>query len=391
MDKPPLELLKSAVKPRLRIFFSVDLVGSTNFKQKGGNDSKSSPSSSPPQWFSVILDFYSEFDKTLRQVIYDFEINGVGIAKSDRDSLSRLPELEFWKSVGDELLYTAELTHEKDASALVLCWIKTLNSYASIITKEHPSLNVKGTSWVAGFPERNIEVVIETKTNRSLDGYEDLDSGTQQYKLLNEWYDNPNDRSGKYKDYLGPSIDTGFRLTAFATPRRMPISIELARLILPSASSEPYLNEMKIYFDGKHNLKGVLGGKPYPLFWVKVPNDDVLIEYEAKMLKEEPVDLINATNYVREFITQNKDLITMPFICTANTSGFSTPPEGYLKRLQERQDTFEGGLTREEAKEKSFSFNELDAEGIKDHQENNTEEFLKLLEESFKNAKNKNN
>src|SRR5512140_1809600 len=71
------------LKPRLRLFLSVDLVGSTSYKQ------------SRQSWSPEILSFYRNFDYALQAQYRAFS----------EGHKTALPAPEFWKSNGDELLY----------------------------------------------------------------------------------------------------------------------------------------------------------------------------------------------------------------------------------------------------------------------------------------------
>ena len=82
--------LPEGLKPRLRLFLSIDLVGSTAFKQ------------SRQAWLPALLDFYRDFDRIVHAQYRAFR---------QRSNAFVAPP-EFWKSNGDELLYTCDLFHD---------------------------------------------------------------------------------------------------------------------------------------------------------------------------------------------------------------------------------------------------------------------------------------
>jgi hypothetical protein len=95
---------ESFLRPRLRLFLSVDLVGSTALKQKQNNPEESSeqeaikPYDLP--WMRRMVQFYQRTD-TLFVEHWGKAVNnmkGVGISDD--------VECEIWKSQGDEIIYT---------------------------------------------------------------------------------------------------------------------------------------------------------------------------------------------------------------------------------------------------------------------------------------------
>lgn len=67
-------------------------------------------------------------------------------------------------------------------------------------------------------------------------------------------------------DFLGKAMDTGFRVAQLAKPERFTLSVQLAQVILDSL--EHYQFEHEIRFDKPILLKGVNGGKPYPVLYM---------------------------------------------------------------------------------------------------------------------------
>jgi hypothetical protein len=78
----------------------------------------------------------------------------------------------------------------------------------------------------------------------------------------------PFDGKGLVEDFIGPSIDAGFRIADGATPSKLVVSVDLALLLL--AGTDP----LELYFEGTQSLHGVLDGRPYPIIWHKVATDD---------------------------------------------------------------------------------------------------------------------
>ena len=118
------------LKPRLRLFLSVDLEGSTRFKQ------------SRHVWRPEILSFYRDFDFILQD---EYRIFAEGLRQP-------LPAAEFWKSNGDELLYVCELQSLSHAHALMHIWLAALSRYRAENGSTSHQLDVKSTAWVGLFP-----------------------------------------------------------------------------------------------------------------------------------------------------------------------------------------------------------------------------------------------
>ena len=232
------------LKPRLRLFFSVDLVGSTPLKQ------------SQQAWRPSILNFYRDFDQTVYSAYS---------AVNERSN-HILPTPEFWKSNGDELLYTCELVSLDQAHATINTWLSALHGYRESMAASDDRLDVKSTAWIGLFPVPNAEVFFRRGGARFRADLLD-DAQLLQAELRDEWYANKG-RGDITRDFVGPSIDTGFRLTSWATPRRLVISVDLAFLLtgLGAVASEP----LPLHFSGRGKLKGVIDDEPYPVIWIPV-------------------------------------------------------------------------------------------------------------------------
>ena len=241
--KPFPDDLPEGLKPRLRLFLSIDLVGSTAFKQ------------SRLAWLPAMLNFYRDFDAL---------VHAQYRAQRQRTNCP-VPPPEFWKSNGDELLYTCDLTSRDQAIDALNIWLATLNAYRSDLATLVEDLDVKSTAWIALFPEPNAEVFFRRagQTYRA-----DIagDALLLQAEMRDQWY--AGRRHELTRDFVGPSIDTGFRLTSWASPRRLILSADLAYLLTSSTPAEA--DPLPLHVSGRQKLKGVVGDAPYPLIWVPV-------------------------------------------------------------------------------------------------------------------------
>ena len=237
-----------------RIFLSIDVIGSTKLKS-----SLSQPAHTSSVWaneFAVFLPkvvdvYWNKFVETVNKHCpgncKHKCISGTRLKKEDVYSRT----VNVWKYIGDEVVLTAELVCNQ-VSLYVLALAETIkhfnNDFERKPLNDDPDniMQIKGTAWVAGFPVDNIEL------------------------------DLPSTGGHKVRDYLGPLIDLGFRLSRFASKDRLIISASLAFFIASESDmKEPivHMNEQKyrlpLCFGGIVEVKGVKDGK-HPLIWYSV-------------------------------------------------------------------------------------------------------------------------
>lgn len=165
-------------------------------------------------------------------------------------------------------------------------------------------LDVKGTAWLAGFPVNNVEII-------------------------------SNDDSQNSVDYIGPSIDIGFRLTKFSNPGKFVVSIELAYLLTKCQS----ITELQFSYSGKEVLKGVLENKPYPVIWLKTNNTSITQGADdTKLIPDISKDHIR--DFCLSFIKANTEKLFVPFIFSDEE--FSKMPDGYIEKYNKSIDVLQG-------------------------------------------------
>jgi hypothetical protein len=337
-----LEGISPALKPRFRLFCSVDLVGSTAYKQlntaqrqmskvpaKSSGD-EDATGSRGPSWFQVILNFYLVFESFLRSEVSSYNQD------SETTQHPTLPELEFWKSNGDELLYSFELTSPHQGVQMIAVWKRALITYRKYLRELAPDLDVKSTAWTAGFPLMNTEVVFRETIEQNGDAVDAID---YQHVLRNLWYKQNGNRKGLTRDFIGPSIDTGFRLAEKSTPRKLMVSAELAYLIATHWIDKSIQSDLPIYYSGSEQLKGVLGGRPYPMIWISVDGTSDVQAAEDALLKREPVEREKLSGFCEALFEEHKDYMVRPFICgPTGADVWLTPPLNYFDVLRAREE-----------------------------------------------------
>jgi len=245
-----LGALPPGLKPHLRLFLSVDVVGSTRLKQ------------SHSAWRPAMLSFYRDFDYILCQQYK---------AACERSNRA-MPTPEFWKSNGDELLYTCELRNLDQAHDAIDIWLAALRGYRGAALQAD-RLEVKSTAWIGVFPAPNSEVFFRRASAASVPRGAS-DPILMQAELREAWYGGV-DRGDLTRDFVGPSIDTGFRLTAWASPRRLIISVDLAFLLTSSYtwSKGEVMEPLPLHYSGREALRGVIDDEPYPAIWIPVEGE----------------------------------------------------------------------------------------------------------------------
>ena len=221
----------------LCIFFSVDLENATAYKaetraQKGDED-----------WCAVFETFYEDFYHQLLGEYLSFERSGATIGISDPI------EPCLWKFVGDEILFYAPLTDARQTLEHIRSFGQAIILYNDRLRDEGKNVQCKGTAWIGGFPVNNRIVI------------------TQDSNI----------------DFIGSSIDCGFRLTKYSSPRRLVVSLDLLWMFAESflqCTKSTFYRAVQFKYHGEYELKGVFSGKRYPVFWYD-------LNYEGECIEEQ--------------------------------------------------------------------------------------------------------
>ncbi len=330
---------------RLRLFLSVDIVGSTAFKQSNQaafkSDEKSISRVAEP-WFSPIAEFYREIERLFSQ---EWTIYAETVAKRFDWPIGEPPEL--WKSAGDELLYIKLLRDHREALACLHCWIRSVSIFRVALRVKYPSLDVKSTAWIAGFPITNTEVIFNSSLDYSDGPLNDDDTIFSNLALLHKYYENGSSVTMR-RDFIGPSIDAGFRLCALATPRKFIIAVDLALMLVHAVRGSPPelgLDELEIHYEGRQHLKGVLGGLGYPVFWIDMAKSSPLERAEDTLLDQKSRNTDDIKRFCEQFFLEHKGNIIIPYIEGSEDTYFSTIPDNHRARLKVLEDYWlnEGG------------------------------------------------
>lgn len=236
------------------LFFSFDLVNSTEFKSKYSEE-----------WKKVFTRFYelvtNRMDKYHRRAFV-------------------------WKYIGDEILFYLKVKSFEDIYQAPINSLNIIKDVISSINQEVPKskniLFIKGTLWISGVryynPRDNNEVDLEVFKNIAFSAG-DMPLWLDQQRI----------------DFLGPDIDLGFRLSKFTQKRQLLISAELAYLLHRKNGDISSHGRQEDYrFDTNkccklivlEQLKGIWNNRRYPIIWFNTEWDFDYDEYlDSKLVR----------------------------------------------------------------------------------------------------------
>lgn len=231
-------------KYRIRLFLSVDLVGSTSYKAGVGREIVRN--TARQRWVDETRHFYREFPKYLEQQFRVFPTSG-----DLNDGLC--PQI--WKTVGDEIIFCARLDHLQRLGRCIWAFIRTLEVYSKYLEASSIELDVKGVAWIAAFPAPNVTVPVSSKHVESAED----ESGLRDH----EQTEIEADKEPSNFEFLGKEIDIGFRVAKHSGSNRLALSIEVAYLLSTLCARGDY--NFIFTYSGRESLKGVIGSRPYPI------------------------------------------------------------------------------------------------------------------------------
>jgi hypothetical protein len=228
---------KQIAKRSLRLFLSADIVNSTALKQEFRNRPGES-------WIELAHGFYTSFPS-------EFAAESARVEPTDGSVIATVPEL--WKALGDELIFVAEVRQMADIPAILNAFRRRIQVWNHKF--EGKRVFIKGAAWLAGFPVMN-SAIIGDETD--------------------------------HLDFIGLSMDVGFRLCHQASSRRFVLGVELA-YVLAVLGSELFF---EMQYSGKEILKGVLRDRPYPILWLDCFVAETLPQFaELEVLEEQAFHL----------------------------------------------------------------------------------------------------
>lgn len=215
---------QNSANTAVAMFMSMDLSGSTAYKSgmRGGGES--------PEWLEAFEAFFREAPLIMMgQIARAFALE------------DEVPTSGVWKVIGDEIVFMGRPRTPREAHLLTVAFYRTVIDFDRRIFERWP-LRIKGCCWAAQIGSRNREIEIPEMLGR--------------------------DEQHPYRDYLGPDIDAGFRLTGCVGRGQVILSTNLVQLLAGLEEAA----DVELHYVGRQVLKGVYKGRPYPLFLMSMPD-----------------------------------------------------------------------------------------------------------------------
>lgn len=349
------------LKPRLLLFLSVDLVGSTAIKQSSRfalvtPDESRSPTDQFAPWIKILAGFFAATERMFSTNWRSY----FSAQPGDPDGDQYRPRI--WKINGDELIYVGYFDEPRSLIKAICIWARTIKDLRDPVGKlsAELGLDIKATAWTAGTPISNMEIMPaglmmkDEDTSGGIESYQIFSS----YRQLDAYYGNNgigDARASDRPDYLGPGVDAGFRLAAHSTPRKFVISIDIAYIL-----SHMHSNLFKVIareigvtsdfrYDGTISLKGVNGGKAYPIFWLDTFDIKRASVIEDSLTRDMIVMHDRVFDFCEAFYSENSRYLYHPFMCRSNGDvTFGVMPDSYRLHLSQLQTWYRQECQRQE-------------------------------------------
>lgn len=306
-----------------RLFLSADLVGSTARKQ-----------SNPDQWLDDVLGFYQQFPVIVQETLGDSEL-------SYPVDLDGGPiELELWKAVGDELIFSCVVREEHHVHLVVRGFVAALREWSERVVSNKAALPLKGGAWIATFPSPDRAIAVIAKPSALVPELfdPDLEPEYNNRKLLAAIEEDEHPEI-LWMDFVGPGMDTGFRVVANATPRRFMLSLEVAWLYAEAATAE---GDEDLFLEGEIHMKGVWKGRGYPLFWLDTKHQHAGQPMLDQILGTAPAKSSQVCDLARALCTNADGWVTKLYLPDTKKHALKVhhaDVEAAVKLLQQVEDT----------------------------------------------------
>lgn len=274
------------------LFFSVDIVDSAAYKSSFLND-----------WSKNFSSFFETFPKELDKNCENAQI--------PRHKPRHVPCPNRWKIVGDEILFfidicktyealqdKEEVFHYELALYYTIVFTKTIivhnNEADTKLKRNVPAFKIKGTAWFADIVKGP--------------DYDDT------YGNIEIEYDNAKGNGPRQLDFIGRQIDIGFRITKYSTLNRFVISVEFAILLLRDNYLTIEDQGIKLYYEGRKPIRGILEHIDYPIVWIDMEDKFEHSENDLLLKDIRPTNQITLMRFMEEYIKRANPILYYPFV-----------------------------------------------------------------------------
>lgn len=302
---------------RLRLFLSADLAGSTAYKSGEGASVEKMPTADGrssdveatlrPIWVHRTREFYREFPNTLIRC-YERAIRDCSTNSTMQPHAPKV-----WKLIGDEIVFCCRIVSHEHLCKCSVAFTEALLEYGRMLESNCKGLDIKGAAWTAAFPARNVTISLRPNSAGP-------DQETEQEEVHA-------DTQPRDFDFIGPGIDSGFRIAKFATTSRLAVGIELAYLL---AAGHGRHHAAVFSYHDRAILKGVIRDRPYPVVSIDTERSHskkLLAELESRLQNVTPTIPSELARYLLAFMV---DLaIEIPFLPESEVSELKQLPGSY--------------------------------------------------------------
>lgn len=355
----------------------------TGWLRHSNNLSTSRQHEAAEDWFLPIAGFYHELERAFFSHWHRHASQAAKLGWEPGEP----PEL--WKAAGDELLYSKTLSDYWQAWTCVQALIDAVNDHRDELRKQFHMLDLKASAWLAGFPVNNVEIVVLSDRAKPEKDETEGDAVLANFRLL-ERIDSKKkkDRFDRryFRDFVGPSMDTGFRLAELSTARKMAVSADLALMLaftdiaLHGKTSDHGVSPLAFHYDGRTPLKGVIDGAPYPFIWLDTAPPNSLFTYEDKINGPKKVENTSAIKDFCENFLRDLGERHMPFIENSSEPYFCKKSTFHDLRLQAMSAYWQAEIEKRKQEEKALlTDNAPDQQPEKDLDEQQRNERLTAI------------
>ena len=347
---------------RVRLFLSADLVGSTAFKAGEGQSVRSQELH--PIWVQEVKEFYRSFPAKYTKIFRESRLSG-------DESFPSYDAPKVWKTIGDEIITVCRVQDLNHLSYCVNSFIHALDAYSEDLRVKGIKLDIKGCGWLAAFPSPNVTIF-------------DKSDGADVTELYDEYRECGADIDPRSHDFLGPEIDSGFRISKFSESNQFSMSAGLALCLCDAAYHSLFRHAFA--YHGRQVLKGVANGNAYPIFTLDVERNAINREvrnYERAVTRDGDIVPLHLANFLRSFM--KKESLNIPLLKKRNEAILDTElPECFkdhiIKWNSERETLEKMAKTAEKAVSEGDSGND---ENLRELEENIDSSVAAAVEKEF--------